>query len=164
MNRRGGGAAARSRLFRPPLGARAERRVLQAAVAVGGLVPVGAGGAGVLWGGPGLTDGCAGDCDSHLRYLSGLLLAIGLVFWLLVPAIERQGRTFALLTGIVVTGGLGRLVAAINGGLPGPAMTAALAMELAVVPALMVWQRRVARRCSPVVTPADPRPDDHRAR
>ena len=45
---------------------------------------------------------------THLGYLSGLLLGIGLGFWSLVPGIERQGRAFSLLAAIVVVGGLAR--------------------------------------------------------
>ncbi len=47
----------------------------------------------------------SGDLDSHFRYLSGLLLAIGIGFASTVPRIEAQGGRFWLLTGIVMVGG-----------------------------------------------------------
>lgn len=123
------------------------RRLLQAAVAVAGLVPVGAGAAGVL-GGPAGMLGAAGpaDLDSHYRYLSGLLLGIGLVFWSLVPTIERRRAIFTVLTAVVFAGGLARLFGVFVGeGAVGDRMPLALVMELAVTPALWLWQGRVAR-------------------
>jgi hypothetical protein len=120
------------------------RRLLQAVVAVGGLVPVGGGLAGVVLG-AGLTgDQVSSDLDSHVRYLSGLLLAIGLGFWSTIPNIEARRGRFLLLTLLVVTGGLGRLYGVLVHGLPSAPMLAALAMELAVTPALCVWQRGLA--------------------
>lgn len=123
-----------------------ERRLLQRAVAIGGLVPVSAGLYGVLFGG-GLTGetGLSVSGDSHFRYLSGLLLGIGLVAWSCVPAIaERTGR-LQILTLIVVVGGLGRLAGLALTGVPSLAMLGALVMELAVTPAICLWQMRVAR-------------------
>ena len=83
--------------------------------------------------------------DPHAAYLSGLLLGIGLAFWSLTPTIERQRRSFALLSTIVVLGGLARLFLAVRLGDWRPAVTLPLAMELGVVPLLWLWQRRVAR-------------------
>jgi hypothetical protein len=47
--------------------------------------------------------------DSHYRYLSGLLLGIGILFWTTVPRVERSTVRFRLLATIVIIGGLGRL-------------------------------------------------------
>jgi hypothetical protein len=115
---------------------------LQAAVAVGGLVPVGAGLAGVVLGAAMTGDGAASaDLDSHVRYLSGLLLAIGLVYWSCIPRIEAQRGRFLLLTLTVVAGGLGRLYGVVAHGQPGLPMLLALVMELGITPALCLWQR-----------------------
>ena len=86
-----------------------ERRLLQAAVLLAGFVPVLAGSAGVLLGAK-MADWGSIDLDSHVRYLSGLLLGIGIVFWGMIPGIERHGTIFRVLTGIVFVGGLGRLL------------------------------------------------------
>jgi hypothetical protein len=83
----------------------------------------------------------SGDLESHFRYLSGLLLAIGLGF----ASIELHGDRFRMLTGIVVVGGMGRLISLLMLGPASPAMTAALVMELIVTPALAIWQHRVER-------------------
>jgi predicted alpha/beta hydrolase len=122
-----------------------ERRWLQGAVALGCLVPLGAGLAGVLLG-PALTGDQAGIAgDSHHRYLSGLLLGIGIAFLTTIPAIETKGARFRLLTAIVVVGGLGRALGYALIGAPDLPMTLALGMELAVTPLLCLWQARVAR-------------------
>jgi hypothetical protein len=124
-----------------------ERRALQFAVALACLVPVSAGLAGVVLG-PRLVGAFAvgpSDLDSHFRYLSGLLLAIGVAFASTIPRIEMRGGRFRLLTFVVVVGGLGRLLGSLTVGRPSLVMVAALAMELIVTPGLTLWQYRVAR-------------------
>ncbi len=125
--------------------ARTELRLAQGAVALAGCVPVLAGGAGILLG-PAMT-GAASDAasDSHFRYLSGLLLGLGLAFWTCIPGLPQQTRRFRLLSAIVVLGGVARLLALPLQGWPGPPMAAALVMELAIVPLLCLWQARLAR-------------------
>ena len=128
-----------------------ERRCLQAAVAVAGLVPISAGLAGILLGAQmagalALPEGLrAVSLDSHVRYLSGLLLGIGLAFWSFIPTIQRRTTEARLLTAIVFLGGLARLYGALRMGLPSSPMTFGLVMELVVTPLLCLWQGRVAR-------------------
>ena len=122
-----------------------ERRMLQRIVALAGLVPIAAGLFGVIFGAALTGDhGLSTSGDSHYRYLSGLLLAIGLLFWSTIPAIEEKTARFQLLTIIVVLGGLARLAGVLITGLPSLTMLAALAMELVVTPILCLWQIRVA--------------------
>ncbi len=122
-----------------------ERRRLQIAVAIAGCVPVFAGLAGMILG-PGMTqDAGSISLDSHIRYLSGLLLGIGLVFWWNIPRIEQAGPMFRTLTLIVLIGGLGRLAGLLTQGTPPAPMLFGLVMELAITPALCLWQSRVAR-------------------
>jgi len=125
-----------------------EKRALQVAVAIGCLVPICAGVAGVFWG-PAMMSGAVtdgADLDSHFRYLSGLLLGIGLAYASTIPSIEKRGRRFYLLTAIVAVGGVGRLLWVLSGGALSPATVGSLAMELVVTPALLAWQIRVARK------------------
>lgn len=130
---------------------RRERLLLQVAIAVGGLVPVGAGLGGAVLGSRFLALGSVGavpsdvSADSHVRYLSGLLLGLGLAFWAAIPTIERRGERVGLLTLLVAVGGLARLAAIPVQGLPGGPMLFGLGMELVVTPAIWLWQRRVAR-------------------
>ena len=123
-----------------------ETRLLQVAVGLGGIVPFVAGGSGVVLGGAMTGAHVPADLDSHVRYLSGLLLAIGFGFWSTIPAIEARGPRFRLLTAIVVAGGLARLGGVVTRGWPGAPMLFGLAMELGVTPALCLWQMRVAAR------------------
>ncbi len=122
------------------------RRALQIAIALAGCVPVGAGLAGVLTGAA-MADLPAAPypLDLHFRYLSGLLLGIGLAFWSMIPHIERYGQAVRLLTAIVFIGGLGRLLGDVLHGFPKGPMTWALGMELVVTPLICLWQARVAR-------------------
>ena len=122
-----------------------EKRLLQVCVVIGGAVPVGAGLWGVLFGSSNIAGGALGvSMDSHFRYLSGLLLAIGLGFWSTVPGIETRTARFRLLTALVIVGGLGRVVSILVVGLPSYGMLAALVMELGVTPLLCLWQARVS--------------------
>lgn len=123
-----------------------ELRLLQIAVAVAALVPITAGLAGILGGPPVFGPEARGvSLDSHVRYLSGLLLGIGLAFWSFIPRLTRVTREVRLLTGLVVLGGLARLLSLILAGVPSTGMLLGLAMELVVTPALCLWQGRVAR-------------------
>ncbi len=121
-----------------------QRRLLQIAVALAGLVPVTAGALGAF--APDIMRlGGTASALTHLSYLSGLLLGIGLVFWSLIPTIERQSRPMALLTAIVVLGGLARLLLAARLGVWSLSVTLPLVMELGVTPLLCLWQRSVSR-------------------
>ncbi|HEY0625173.1 MAG TPA: DUF4345 domain-containing protein [Allosphingosinicella sp.] len=129
-----------------------ERRLLQIFVALACLVPLFAGGEGVLTG-PSMVkgvDAAPADLDSHFRYLSGLLLGIGIAFALSIPRIEKSSTLFRVLGFLVVVGGIGRLLSLIEQGTPGAGHVFGLAMELLVTPALVLWQGRVARRCQAV--------------
>jgi hypothetical protein len=120
------------------------RRLLQIAVAVAGLVPVSAGALGAIR--PELLHLTGkGHALTHVSYLSGLLLALGLSFWSLIPTIERQGVAARLLTGLVVLGGLARALTAVRLGAWDLQVVLPLIMELGVTPALCLWQGRVAR-------------------
>ena len=113
-------------------------------MAVAGLVPVTAGLVGIV--APAFLD-LAGSTPSltHIAYLSGLLLAIGLGFWSTIPAIETKTGRFTMLTALVVLGGLARLIAALRLGAWSWGVILPLIMELGVTPALWLWQKRLAQ-------------------
>jgi hypothetical protein len=126
------------------------KRLLQATVAILALIPTLVGAAGILMGPAFLTGEApaAANLDSHLRFLSGTFFAVGLAFYATIPSIERKGALFRLAAALVFTGGLARLISLCAVGFPTWPHLAGLAMELAVVPALVVWQSRVARHAA----------------
>lgn len=123
-----------------------EKRLLQQAVGLAAVIPVAAGLYGVLFGHALTDENVSISGDSHFRYLSGLLLAIGLCFWSTIPGIEEKTDRFRMLTVLVVLGGLARLLGLALTGIPSFFMLGGLVMELLVTPALCLWQTRVANR------------------
>lgn len=122
-----------------------KRRHLQTVVAIAALAPVVVGLYGILFG-PALTGDRLGlSGDSHYRFLSGLYLGIGLLFWSTIPNIEAVGPRFRLLTLLVFVGGLSRFLGMSLTSVPSLSMLAALAAELLLAPLLCLWQWRVAR-------------------
>jgi hypothetical protein len=136
---------------------RTERRLLQMAVAIACLVPFAAGLAGIVQGAAmigGVRPPVSTDLDSHFRYLSGLLLGVGLGFAACIPRIERARTPFAALSAIVIVGGLARLLSLAFDGVPGPGHVFGLAMELGAVPLLFIWHRSLALRFAAAEEPA----------
>lgn len=128
-----------------------ERRLLQLVVALACLVPLTIGGEGVLRG-PGFLGHppvIPRDLDSHFRYVSGIFLAVGVGFATCIPRIEIRGPRFRLLGALVVAGGLSRLGSLASVGMPSPGHLFGLAMELGIVPLVMLWQVRVAKGVEP---------------
>lgn len=134
-----------------------ERLALQISVALAGLAPVAGGMSVAIWGAGALGEPATGALDSHLRFLSGLLAAIGIAYWTTIPDIEKAGARFQLLTLIIVAGGFARAVGMLLAGPPGPVMSTALGLELIVAPALFLWQSRIQRLAElrAALTPVD---------
>ena len=118
--------------------------ILRAAILFACLVPILAGGAGAL-SGAGFLGGGGAALDSHTRYLSGLLLGIGLAFAWASFDLPRRGRIFDVLAPLVVLGGLARLGGLLHAAPPLPHVLA-LGMELGVTPLLWWGVRRAMRR------------------
>jgi Domain of unknown function (DUF4345) len=112
------------------------KQTLQIAIAVAGLVPVLGGGWGVIHS---MSGASAWHVD-HERYLSGLLMAIGLGFWSTISDIDAKTGRFRLLTALVFVGGVSRLLGVLMGDVISPSVLAALTMELGVTPLLCLWQ------------------------
>lgn len=123
------------------------RRALQVFIAVAGCVPVFAGVAGIV-SGPRFLGGTASspvDLDSHLRFLSGVFLIVGLAWWSCIPGIEAKGERLRLLALMTFAGGIARLGSLAVAGLPSAGHLAGLGMELGAAPLVVLWQARVAR-------------------
>jgi len=125
------------------------KRGLQTVTLLLAAIPTAAGAAGCVLG-PGflsLREPWPADLDSHFRFLSGGFLVVGLGFYSCLPGIERRTGRFRLLAGLVWAGGLARLWSLVVAGAPTLPHLAALGLELLVIPALVLWQTRVARCC-----------------
>jgi hypothetical protein len=88
------------------------------------------------------------DLDSHFRFLSGFLLAIGIAWYSCIHRIETKTERFRVLAACTFTGGLARLVSLILVGAPSLGHIAGLCIELLAVPALVWWQGYVANKAS----------------
>ena len=121
-----------------------ERKLLQIAFAIAGLVLVGFGLAGVFFGANFMDLSGNVVMDSYIRFLKGMLFAIGLVYWSSIPDIERHGERISLVTLILVLGAVPRLMAVIGHGVPTIGIMVGLAGELIFAPLLWLWQRHVS--------------------
>jgi uncharacterized protein DUF4345 len=127
-----------------------EKRLLQAVLAVTLILPFTAALSGVLRG-PEFLDhhnALSRDLDSHFRYLNGIFL--GLLCWYAasIPGIERHGARLRLLSSLVIAGGVMRALSWGLVGAPGLGHRIGLGIELGVVPLVLLWQARLARRFS----------------
>jgi Domain of unknown function (DUF4345) len=121
-----------------------ERKLLQIAFGSAGLALIGFGLAGVFFGANFMDLSGNVVMDSYIRFLKGMLLAIGLVYWSAIPDIERHGERISLVTFILVLGAVPRLMAVIGHGVPTIGIMIGLSGELIVAPLLWWWQRHVA--------------------
>jgi Domain of unknown function (DUF4345) len=122
-----------------------ERKLLQIAFAFAGLALVGFGFAGIFFGANFLDLSGNVVMDSYIRFLKGMLLAIGLVYWSSIADIERHGERIALVTFILALGAVPRLMAVIGHGVPTIGIMISLAGELIVAPLLWLWQLRIGQ-------------------
>ena len=121
-----------------------QKIALQIIVAIAACVPVLGGLSGIL---ADKADTSSFILSSnHFNYLSGLLLAIGLLFWGFIPTIEKRSTEIRLLTIIVFTGGLARLISTVSHSEMSMTILFALVMELIITPAICVWQYSISRR------------------
>jgi hypothetical protein len=121
-----------------------ERKLLQMAVALAGFAAIAFGLAGVLFGTTIMEMADDLVTDSHVRFLKGMTLVIGFVYWSAIPDIERHGERISLVTLILVGGAVARLMAVVSHGVPTMGILFSLAGELIFVPLLWLWQRHVA--------------------
>jgi hypothetical protein len=110
------------------------------------LIPLTAGLGGALFGGAFLGEPVGPATDSHLRYLSVLLAALGALAWWCSHDLATRGGIFTLLVGIVMLGGIARGVGLLVAGPPPLPHILALVVEILITPALWLWWRHGMRR------------------
>jgi hypothetical protein len=122
-----------------------QRKLLQIAIAIAGLIGVSFGLAGVVLATAFTNIFDDGTVDSSVRFYKGMLLAIGLVYWSCIPEIERRGERISLVSFILVCGAASRLMAVIGHGVANVGILLSLMTGLILVPLLWLWQRHIAQ-------------------
>lgn len=84
--------------------------------------------------------------DSNLRFFGGMGVGLGLILLWITPSIERRTTLFRAVWGCALLGGIGRLVSMAVVGRPPLPMIVFTAIEVPLVPLLVLWQGRLARR------------------
>jgi hypothetical protein len=128
------------------------RRALQVVTGILGVIPVSTGLVGLL----GLRDplyvrfGVVPNValDSNLRFFGGVWLGLGVVLFLMLPRIEREGALFRAMWGMIFLGGVGRLVSIVDAGLPPAPFLGVLVLEIVGAPLFVLWHRRIERRAA----------------
>jgi hypothetical protein len=127
------------------------RRLLQAANALLGLATVALAGmslalgaASPVYAGEGVPEIPA--LDGNLLFFGGMGLGLGLILLWITPSIERNTTLFRAVWICAPLGGIGRLVFMAVVGQPPVPMIVFTALEVPLVPVLLVWQSRVAAR------------------
>lgn len=125
-----------------------EKRALQLVMLAACIVPLTAGPMGIWRGAAWMAHGAevSADLDSHFRYMSGIFTGVGLAFLSCIRTIETKSVRLRLLGACVVIGGLARALSWAQLGPPDLGNRFGLVMELVVVPLILLWQWRLARR------------------
>jgi hypothetical protein len=127
------------------------RRGLQVTLGVLSVIPFLSGLAGMLVGPKTLPGGehqLDATAESEYRFVNAFWFATAPAIWSAIPHIEQRTGFIKRLTAVVFAGGLARVVAWRATGRPHAVFLAATLLELVGVPAVMIWQSRVARLAS----------------
>ncbi|CAF3046353.1 unnamed protein product [Rotaria sp. Silwood2] len=126
---------------------RNQRLSLQIVIGLIAMIPIFVGLNGIFQGPNVLlkTNDYSIQVDSHLRYLSGLRVAMGIFLLRNLPTIDRNGDDLCRVSLFVFIGGLGRLWGLITIGFDFDAIIAAL-IELFILPIICLWQNQIERK------------------
>lgn len=125
-----------------------ERRLLQIALAVAGLVAMLFGLAGVLFGTSLAGVVVSVTLEGYVRFIKGVLIAAGLIYWSAIPHVERRSERIGVLSFVLMFGAAGRLLSVVSHGFPTIGLLLSLVGELVVVPLLWWWHRSYTRRAA----------------
>jgi hypothetical protein len=122
------------------------RRGLQWTLGLLAAAPMVSGVREVLWGArgaPGDSPEVSATVDGELRYANVFKIAVGPVILSQLSQVDRS-PVVNLALGTVFVGGLARLLSWQQRGRPHPNSVVAIGLEIAVVPVLIAWQRRLS--------------------
>lgn len=123
-----------------------ERRLLQISLGIIGLVAITFGLTGVLFG-TSLSGVRLGvTMEGYVRFIKGVLIAVGLIYWSAIPQIEKRSERISTVTFILMFGAAARLMAVIGHGFPTVGLVISLIGELVIVPLIWLWHRHLVRR------------------
>ncbi|MEU8816201.1 DUF4345 domain-containing protein [Actinoplanes sp. NPDC048796] len=130
------------------------RRILLILVAVLGAIPIVTGVTAVVGGLSFSPDDTSGTAyfDSEYRFLGVWWTAAGVLLWWSLRAPRRRAAVTRALLGVMVLGGVARLLGVILTGLPPVPFRVSMAVELLVIPVLLVWHRRAYPMVRPQIT------------
>jgi hypothetical protein len=84
--------------------------------------------------------------DSHVRFLGGLWLGVGLLLTAAAWRLRALKPAVQVVLALIVVGGLARFSALRPDVLFGPQIVGSFLAEVALMPLLLLWSTRVARR------------------
>lgn len=121
------------------------RRLLRGIVAVLGVVAIVAGAFAVLTGPEGQLEGhsVGASVESEYRFFAALWIGYGAVALGAAPRIDREPFALRVLMAVLFGAGAARALAWVAAGQPHPRLLGLLALELAIPPALVLWQSRL---------------------
>ncbi|MBY0381388.1 MAG: DUF4345 domain-containing protein [Xanthobacteraceae bacterium] len=123
-----------------------ERTSLQIAVGFSALVLFASGITGVTLGVELLHGRNGGLVDSYFRFLAAMMAAMGVMFALTIPHIERHSERMSTLSFLIFVGGLAHLYTFTMRPTPTLGTLFMLFMELVFIPLLWIAQRHVAHK------------------
>jgi hypothetical protein len=127
------------------------RRALQVTLGVLSVIPFLSGLTGMLVGTANLpkdNSRLEPSADSEYRFLNAIWFATAPLIWSAIPHVERRAGLTRSLSAAVFTGGVARLISWRTTGRPHPQFVAATALELVGIPAVVIWQSRIAQLSS----------------